>query len=166
MTREIDVPKTTDELFFQIIEMSGVDPTLVPQGKGFCWFGNYDEQGRLGPPMIFKWGERSPFNKRMGIVAMFQNDVEARIYAVPLEKPEKNEEVAFTRHTLTKTAPTFFFEVLPPDVFQAEIADELAVLASETASPESFSEELESEQGKIDETKDETADEQTSAPVT
>jgi hypothetical protein len=172
MTREIVIPKTTDELFTKIIEMSGIDPTLIPQGKGFCWFGNYDEHGRLGPPLVFKWGERSPFNKRMGIVAMFQNDVEARVYAVPLEKPDKNEEVAFTRHTLSKSAPTFFFEVLPPDIFQAEIADELSVLANETAKPDDFGDDPEAEAEEEQqaetsgESRDEVAGEETGAPAT
>jgi hypothetical protein len=172
MAREIVIPKTVDELMAKVVEMSGIDSTTVPHGRGFCWFGNADESGMVGPPMIFKWGERSPFNKRMGIVAMFHNEVEARVYAVPLEKPEKNEEIAFTRHTLSKSAPTFFFEVLPFDVFQAEIADELKVLADETARPDSFGEdeeegdlkqEPETAERAAAENKDEAATEETGA---
>jgi hypothetical protein len=149
MAREIVIPKTVPELMNRIVEMSGEDVSKLPVGKGFCWFGMYDEESnKIGPPLAFKVGGRSPFNKRMGIVAVFQNETEARVYAIPLEKPEKNEEVAFTRHTLSKTAPTFFWEALPPDVFQAEIADELVVLANETADPEDFSPEEEEEESE------------------
>jgi hypothetical protein len=164
-----DVSKTIGEFFEKIIEMSGVDPSMVPQAKGFCWFGNYDEHGKLSPPYMFKWNERSPFNSRMGIVAMFQNEVEARVYAMPVENPGKSEELAFTRHTLSKTAPTFFFEILPPQVFQAEIAEELSVLSNETAHPDDFSgqeEEEELEEAEEVEAKGEVVSEETGAPAT
>jgi hypothetical protein len=144
--REITVPKTVPELMAQIVDMSGEDVSKLPVGKGFCWFGMYDQNQKLGPPVTFRVGDRSPFNKRMGVVALFQNDAEVRVYAIPLEKPEKNEEVAFTRHTLSKTAPTFFWEALPPDVFQAEIASELIVLGEQTADPTLQDDEEEEEQ--------------------
>jgi hypothetical protein len=125
--------ETVETVMQRIVKLSGIDDSMIPVGRGFAWFGNYDERGQLGPPIVLKLGERSPFNKRMGIVAMFQNETEVRMYAVPLEKPEKNEIATPTRHTLSKTAPTFFFEALPHDVFEAEIADELCELDENTA---------------------------------
>jgi hypothetical protein len=124
---------TIGDLMQKVVELAGVDDSLIPIGRGFCWFGMYDQVGKLGPPITIKLGEASPFNKRMGIVAMFQNETEVRVYSVPIEKPEKNEVATPTRHTLSKTAPTFYFEALPQDVFEAEVADELCELDEQTA---------------------------------
>jgi hypothetical protein len=124
---------TIGDLMQKVVELAGVDDSLIPIGRGFAWFGMYTQDGKLGPPVTIKLGEPSPFNKRMGIVAMFQNETEVRVYAVPIEKPEKNEIATPTRHTLSKQAPTFFFEALPQDVFEAEVADELCELDEQTA---------------------------------
>jgi len=124
---------TIGELMTRIVKLSDVDDSLIPIGRGFAWFGLYDKDNKLGPPVTFRIGEQSPFNKRMGVVAMFQNETEVRVYAVPIEKPEKNEIATPTRHTLSKLAPTFFFEALPQDVFEAEVADELCELNEQTA---------------------------------
>jgi hypothetical protein len=150
----MEIPKSVPELMAQIVALSGVGEIDVPVGKVFCWFsdGSYDEHGKLKPPWTFRLGERSPFNTRMMIVGMFQDDVEARVYAVPCEKPQDGEDVAFTRHTLSKTAPTFFFELLPPGVFQAVVADELKMLAEETAIPSDFEDEDDQPAGPPEET--------------
>jgi hypothetical protein len=124
---------TIGDLMEKIVRLAGVDDSLIPIGRGFAWFGMYDRDSKLGPPITIKLGEKSPFNGRMGVVAMFQNETEVRVYSVPVEKPEKNEVSWPTRHTLNKQAPTFFFEALPQDVFEAEIADELCTLDEETA---------------------------------
>lgn len=158
-------PKTVDELMDRIVKMSGEDPSKIPVAKGFAWFGIYDEEKKkLGPPTALRLGGRSPFNPNMGIVAMFQNDVEARVYAVLLRKPE-GEDVPFTRHTLSKTAPTFFWEALHPEVFQAEIADELRILKGETAEPEDFELEQDEDEEPEEEATQE-ASEETAAPAT
>lgn len=136
---------TIGDLMQKIVKMSGIDDAMLPIGRSYVWFGN------SGQPAVIRLGEKSPFNQRMGVVAMFHNQDEVRVYAVPIDKPEKNEIPTPTRYTLSKTAPTFFVEALPQAVFEAEIADELSVLAGETANPDDFSSDPEDPEEEEDE---------------
>lgn len=139
-------PRTIGDLMKAIVELSGKDDSVLPIVKGCMWFGMYDASGRLGPPVTLHVDEKSPFNPRMHVVGLFQNDSEVRVYSVPISnKVDKGETALPTRHTLNKIAPTFVFEVMPLETFQMEYATELQALAENTATLEDFEDEDEPE---------------------
>jgi hypothetical protein len=135
----MDKPITVATLMAEIVEMSGVDFSSVPIGKTYGWFNK----------LLFRLGAPSPLSDRMGVVAMFQNETEVRVYLYPIANPKdarEQEELACTRYTLSKAAATFFSEVLALEIFKAEIAEELSLLSQETARPEDFTEGEEEEE--------------------
>jgi len=108
------------------IEVSLLQPITAPEKM----------QGLLDQmsPTVFRVGHVCPFNDTMTILAIFEDEDEARLYAVQTVSPNGVTQRALppTRYTVSKHAPIYSTTAMPQDVFESEVAKEIAVVDEST----------------------------------
>lgn len=101
-------------------------PSSVPQTFSCDWF-NFKRE-----LMRFMVGQSSPFMAHQKIVAIFEDDVCYRIYAVPETKSQDPEENFPCRWTVQKTAPTSSYtRFIDPETLKDALAADLIGYAAE-----------------------------------
>jgi hypothetical protein len=101
-------------------------PVSVPQTFSYDWF-NFRRD-----LVKFEIGKTSPLLANQKIVAIFEDDMCARIYAVPETKSQEQNENFPCRWTVQKTAPTSSYTCfLDIDTFFDALAADLIGYAAE-----------------------------------
>lgn len=114
-----DKPVTTlKDLIDAIEERCEVDFTVQPVGDHCVWF---PQPGKT-EPLVFAVGEPLPLKPTLDILFVFQDETEIRVYAVPGKAASGPEKLRC--YTLSKSAPTYFVDLLPADAFVSIVADE------------------------------------------
>jgi hypothetical protein len=96
-------------------------PAGPPVGRALAWFDGVN----------FTTGKPSPIDDGMTVIAVFNDDNEIRVYAVPLEGSTSGDQT-LKRYRVTKISPTIFVESMPVDTFKACVAQELVDLSLAT----------------------------------
>lgn len=125
------MPITTIKEFSDaLIEGVRADFNDLPKGSAFAWFPT-----TTGGPTMFKHGEPVPFDSYSRIIALFQDDGVARVYAMPAAPPNPVpadwKMRSPTRYTLSKQAPTYFAETMSLDAMADMLIEEWNEVAGE-----------------------------------
>lgn len=99
----------------------------LPRGIRFVWGWIPDTDGNMG---LINVGQPWPYekSKSMTVVAMFHDDAEVRIYALPTQLHREGQGLSPTRYTLAKNAPAIFGETMPLPAFKGELESEYKTL--------------------------------------
>jgi hypothetical protein len=84
-------------------------------------------------PVIIRVGDRFPLNPAMCAVAIFGDDAEWRVYALPIKSDDDDPNKPHPRpacYTLSRHAAVLDLEAMPMETFVSEIIDEWAVVDS------------------------------------
>jgi hypothetical protein len=121
----------TIELSKKIVAQSGTEDIDIPMLATIQWFaGPWDA---TAPMTVIRHNETFPLNPAMLIFAMFQDDDEFRVYALPIKA--STPPMPPTRYRLSKTNRVFSAESMSLGVFEEEMVDELQVLAGISEDP-------------------------------
>jgi hypothetical protein len=152
----------TNKLLDEIQDLADVEAKDLPQTTNFGWFPRrtpfevamrlntiqvpegatpqqqqaaaFEQQAMMDSMKItiFQVGKPCPFNTSMDVLMIFEDDGEARIYAVQTRPEPFATPLPGTLYRISKVSPVYSATAMPPDVFKQEIAKELQVLYDDT----------------------------------
>jgi hypothetical protein len=139
------------DIWTTICERAGIErdddevgpPTSIPMTILFAWHPTKDSPNDSNPacmlphatkPTVFQVGAPIPLKPTFLAFAIFEDGETVRVYGLPKEKSQKNEENIPLRWTLTRTTTTMGVAHFPdPNTFLDAIAAELILAEEELA---------------------------------
>jgi len=85
-----------------------------------------------GKPVILNAGSAWPMAPDMTIVAMFKDEDEIRVYALPAKESTPQNKLVPCRYSCSRKGVGILMETMVPDTFKHLVATELASLDEET----------------------------------
>lgn len=116
-------------------------PTHIPMTILFAWHPTRDNPNDANPncqlphatkPTVFQVGQPCPLKTSFVILAIFEDDFTVRVYGLPINHSQKEEENIPLRWTLTRTTTTMSVAHFPdPNTFFDAVAAEIQASEAE-----------------------------------